>query len=537
MTDKNKTDLQKPDSQKPDSKASNWQPPAPETGKYAVRDERAPWLRWTVGMLLLGAVLLGALWLVSQVIVPKDVPNAPLVKTVEDTPDTVAPIKKSSDDEAWVRALEKDTLEGYREYLVLFPEGKHKEDAQKEIDAYDNKAWSIAEQRGTISGYEDYLEAWPEGLHASQARERIAEMKAKAEAIAKDAAERAKQDIVDWERAARENTIDSYGRYLTKHPSGKHVQDAERRIATLKINQADTAAWIQAKRANRAESYELYLNSFPQGQYVPQAIAAIEQLKPAVGRTFSDCDMCPQMVTLPSGSAKLGADDTDTDARKNEKPQRPVTFTDMFAMGVTEVTFKEWNACVSEGACQTRPSDNSWGGGNRPVINVSWDDAQAYTKWLSAKTGFTYALPSEAQWEYAARAGDTNPLIGGSTTALCAFANGASKESGLPWANSACTDPSADRTLPTAMLGANKFGLKDMIGNVAEWTLDCNTFNLRDAPTDGRADQRGSCNQRVVRGGSWFSGPSDLRYTARMMQRRGDSNDFTGFRVVRKIGD
>jgi len=520
-----------------DNQKSGWQPPSNETGNYAVSDERAPWVRWVVGAILLGAVLFGAIWLVTRVIVPKDVPNSPIIEKVENTPETIAPIKKSSDDAAWVTALEKDTLEGYREYLVLFPEGKHKDEAQIEIDAYDNKAWNIAEQRNTISGYEDYLEAWPEGLYASQARERIAEMKAKADAIAKDAAERARQDTADWETAARDNTVDSYGKYLTKHPAGKHVETAERRIANLRANAADLAAWNQAKAANRAESYEQYLNSYPQGQFVPQAIAAMEQLKPAVGRAFQDCDTCPVMVTLPSGTAKLGADVTDTDARKNEKPQRPVTFTDMFAIGVTEVTFSEWNACVRAGGCQTKPSDNGWGAGNRPVINISWDDTQNYVKWLSDKTGFSYALPSEAQWEYAARAGDTKPLIGGSATALCAFANGASKESGLQWANAACTDPSADRTLPTAMLGANKFGLKDMIGNVAEWTLDCNTFNLRDAPTDGKADQRGSCNQRVVRGGSWFSGLSDLRYTARLVQRRGDSNDFTGFRVVRKIGE
>ena len=145
-------------------------------------------------------------------------------------------------------------------------------------------------------------------------------------------------------------------------------------------------------------------------------------------------------------------------------------------------------------------------------------------------------MPTEAQWEYAARAGDNTPLIGGSAAAICAFANGAGQESGLRWANGACTDPAVDRTLPTGMLGANKFGVKDVIGNVAEWTQDCNTLNLRDAPTDGSADSRGSCNQRVVRGGSWFSGPADLRYAGRLMQRRGDSNDFTGFRVVRKNG-
>ena len=105
----------------------------------------------------------------------------------------------------------------------------------------------------------------------------------------------------------------------------------------------------------------------------------------------------------------------------------------------------------------------------------------------------------------------------------------------MQWANGECRDPAAASTLPVGALAPNGFGLRDMLGNVAEWTLDCNTLNLRDAPSDGSADMRGSCGQRAVRGGSWFSGPRDMRYTARLMQRTGDSNDFTGVRVVRAI--
>jgi len=338
------------------------------------------------------------------------------------------------------------------------------------------------------------------------------------------------------------NTVDSYGRYLTQQPRGKWVDEAQRRIDQIKSDQAaaaasaaDRQAWEAAKAANRADSYQQYISSYPQGTFVPQAIAAIEQLKPSPGRTFQDCQACPLMVTLPSGNANLGAGEDEQDARPNEKPQRPVTITNNFAMAVHEVTFNNWQACVNGGGCAATPKNNGWGGGNRPVINVSWDQAQAYATWLSQSSGFNYSLPSEAQWEYGARGGKSDLYIGGSLAAMCAFANGAALESGLGWANGACTDLSSDRTQPVGLLSANAFGLKDMIGNVAEWTLDCNTLNLRDAPTDGRADQRGSCNQRAVRGGSWFSGPADMRYAARLMQRRGDSNDFTGFRVVRKI--
>lgn len=513
------------------SENSDWKPPH-ERDAFTVREERAPWGRWIVGVIVLGLVIAGALWLASKVVVPRDMPVA---EQGEKAPEE--PVKKiGADDAAWVKALEKDTLEGYREYLAEFPKGKHADDAQAEIDAYDNRAWATAEGRNTIAGYEDYLEAWPEGLHASKARERIAEMKAAAEARRKDAAERAAREASDWQTAAQANTVQSYQTYLAKHSGGKNAPEAQSRIDRLQASAAENALWNTAKSANTVAAYQQYLTSYPTGQYAAQATAAIENLRPAPGRVFKDCDVCPAMVGLPPGTASLGAGETEANARPNEKPQRPVTFASMFAIGVSEVTFAEYDACVAAGGCSGRPNDNGWGRGNRPVINVSWGDAQKYAAWLSSKTGKTYALPTEAQWEYAARGGDTKALIGGSPAAVCAFANGAGKESGLRWANEACTDPMADRTMPTASMSANKFGVRDAIGNVAEWTQDCNTLNLRDAPTDGSADARGSCGQRVVRGGSWFSGPADLRYAARLMQRRGDSNDFTGFRVVRQSG-
>ena len=504
---------------------------------YGHEPERAPWGRYLVATLALLIVGGGAIWLASKVVIPKDIPIEAPEEAGEETTEVVEedePDKPLTDDEAWVRALEKDTLEGYREYLEAFPKGKHAEDAQEEINKYDERDWQNTLRRDTIAAYEEYLENWPEGLHAAKAREIIAERKAAAEARAKDAAERAAQEAGDWETAARENTVQSYEQYLAKHPTGAHADEARSRIASLKASAADEAAWQQAKTANRASSYEQYLSSFPQGAHVAEAIAAIEQLKPAAGRTFKDFDVCPTMVSLPAGNASLGAADSDGESRPNERPQRPVTFSNLFAIGVTEVTFADWDAWVAERACPAA-SDNGWGRGRRPVINVSWDAARGYAEWLSSKTGFAYSLPSEAQWEYAARAGDTGIWGGQSKAALCAFANGAGAESGLKWANTECTDPASDRTLPAGSLIANAFGVKDMIGNVGEWTLDCNTLNLRDAPTDGGADLRGSCNQRAVRGGSWFSGPSDLRFAARIMQRRGDNNDFTGFRVVRKV--
>ncbi len=508
---------------------------APDTD-FTPGEERPPWVRWVVGAMALALVAFAAVWLLVKVVVPArpPAPGQPVAtrKTAKPTP----PAPVSSDDAAWVKALEQDTLEGYRQYLALFANGKHAQEAQDAINAYDNRAWDIAQQRQTIAGYQDYLAAWPEGLHAGKAREIVKQMQAKADAIAKDAAERAAHDTADWEAAARQNTIDAYGRYLTRHPAGKHAKEAQSRIDGLRRSAADRAAWTQARAADTVAAYQQYLKSFAHGAYVAKAIAAIERLRPSPGKTFRDCPDCPLMMSLAPATVTLGAPADDAAARPNEKPARPVTFANSFAIGVTEVTFAQWEACVAAKGCTSLPKDNGWGRGNRPVINVSWDDAQQYARWLTAKTGFAYSLPSEAQWEYAARGGNEGIWVGGSLKALCAFANGANRETGLQWANTACTDPASDRTLPAGTLGANGFGLHDMIGNVAEWTLDCNTLNLRDAPTDGGADLRGSCNQRVTRGGSWFSGPADLRFYSRLMLRRGDRNDFTGFRLVRKIG-
>ena len=535
----------KKDSWQPINDGGNAGPSGSAGGTYSPGDERKPWVKWILSVLLLALIAIAALWLISQVVTPKDLDNnrarveLPTGSNNVTEEEKVPP--KSADEQAWIDALEKDTLEGYREYLAAFPNGRYKDKAQEEIDVYDNKAWATAEQRNTIAGYEDYLENWPEGLHAAKAQERIDEMKAAIEAAKKDAAERAAMEARDWKTAETANSIQSYQDYLGRHPSGKNAGEAKARIAKMQGDAAaaeasaiEEAAWSSAKNANTVSGYETYLSSYPSGKYAPLAKAALEDLKPSPGKTFRDCDVCPLMVTVPGGNANLGANADEPDVRPNEQPKRPVIIGSPFSIGVTEVTFSQWEACASAGGCPAVTNNNGWGGGKRPVINVSWDDAQKYAGWLSSKTGKNYTLPSESQWEYAARGGDTGIYAGGSKKALCAFANGAGSESGLAWANTECNDLASDRTLPAGSLSGNKYGLKDMIGNVAEWTLDCNTLNLRDAPTDGSPDLRGSCNQRAVRGGSWFSPPADLRYSARLMQRRGDSNDFTGFRVVRK---
>ncbi len=543
-----------------DNESSNddWTPGVLDTDDdgYKVGQERAPWLKWGLGGLLLslvaaGAIYLGSIWFFDNAPEKKIEFPSGNASVANGGPDSNEAPPKSADDLAWVEALEKDTLQGYKDYIEAFPEGRYVDKAQAEIDVYDDEAWAIAEERNTIAGYEDYLTEWPEGKHAPKAQELIDQMKKAIEAAEKDAAEKAEQarreaaaraarDRQAWSTAETANTVQSYQRYLGEFPSGQNAAEAQSRIdrfmadaATAEANAIEQSAWNTAKTSNTAESYQTYLSSYPNGAYAPLAKAALEELRPSPGRTFQDCNVCPMMKTLDSGTAQLGASGSEPGVKPNEQPKRPVIFSTPFSISLTEVTFAQWGACVSDGGCSGQPNDNGWGRGNRPVINVSWDDAQKYAQWLSNKTGHKYSLPSEAQWEYAARGGETGHYMGGSQAALCAFANGAGNESGLTWANITCSDLSSDRTLPVGSLSANKFGIKDMLGNVQEWVLDCNTLNLKDAPTNGEPDLRGSCNQRIVRGGSWFSPPAGLRFTARENQRRGDSNDFTGFRVVR----
>jgi len=522
-----------------ETESADWQA-ANEAGVgYDVNKEQAPWLKWGLSAILLGGVTMAGLWLVSTMYNPENAPKEK-IELVTAEPEEPTEPPKSADEQAWIDALEKDTLQGYRDYIEAFPNGRYVDKAQAEIDKYDDKAWAEAERRNTIAGYEDYLTDWPEGKYAPKAQERIDAMKKAIEAQKKDAAERAARERRAWEVAEAGNTVASYQEYLAKYPSGKNAIEAQARIdrmsadaATAQALAIEQAAWSSAKNANTAESYQTYLSSYPNGTYAPLAKAALEELRPSPGKTFQDCNACPMMKTLESGNAQLGAGASEPGVKPNEQPQRPVIISTPFSISLTEVTFAQWDACVTGGGCTKRPKDNGWGRGNRPVINISWDDAQGYAKWLSDQTGKPYSLPSEAQWEYAARGGETGHYMGGSAKALCAFANGAGIESGLTWANKECSDLSSDRTLPVGSLSANKFGIKDMLGNVQEWTLDCNTLNLKDAPTNGNPDLRGSCNQRVVRGGSWFSPPTGLRFTTRENQRRGDSNDFTGFRVVR----
>jgi formylglycine-generating enzyme required for sulfatase activity len=235
------------------------------------------------------------------------------------------------------------------------------------------------------------------------------------------------------------------------------------------------------------------------------------------GDTFRDCADCGEVVVVPAGSFQMGS------ASEFENPVHNVKIEKPFAIGRHEVTFDEWDQCVEEGGCKHRPDDRDWGRGDRPVINVSWLDAKAFVAWLSQKTGKTYRLPSEAEWEYAARGGASTPYWWG-------------RDVGARQAN--CRECKADnpqQTLPVGSFKPNPFGLFDTAGNAAEWVEDCWNDNYRGAPVNGTAWQTGQCRLRVLRGGAY---DSQARYLRSQSRFRYDSDvrfSANGFRVLREL--
>ena len=249
------------------------------------------------------------------------------------------------------------------------------------------------------------------------------------------------------------------------------------------------------------------------------------------GARLRDCETCPQLVVVPLGSFMMGSPDSEWGRFNNEGPQRRVTIAEPFAVSVYEVTFGEWDACVNEGGCNGyQPHGEGWGRGGRPVINVSWDDARAYVKWLSQRTGKRYRLLSESEWEYVARAGTMEPFHTGATIS----ADQANYDSSYTYV-SGQKGRYRGRTVQVGTFSPNAFGLHEVHGNVWEWTQDCWNEDYTGAPADNRAWETGECEQRVLRGGSWGDVPWLLRSADRGKNEPGIRDPKIGFRIARTL--
>jgi formylglycine-generating enzyme required for sulfatase activity len=303
-------------------------------------------------------------------------------------------------------------------------------------------------------------------------------------------------EIGDW-RALADGDCDAFLGYARKYPDGKLL------------------ALLRA----RAEG-------------CPEVLAALDgKLLPGMLPTAVELQRTkpfePAMVALPAGAFQMGSPPTEAERLDNEGPRHLVMIRP-FAIGRTEVTFDEFDAFCEDTGRQ-KPDDSGWGRGDRPVIDVSWEDAAAYLAWLGEQTDRPYRLPTEAEWEYAARAGTETPFWSG----RCIHTDQANYDGRQDYAGcGAATGLVRRRTVSAGALPPNAFGLHEVAGNVWEWVQDCFDASYRGAAGDGRAQAPAGCERRVFRGGSWNARPQACRSAHRLGDWQYNRYNFVGFRAA-----
>ena len=428
---------------------------------------------------------------------------------------------------------------------------------KQDSDKRDKDKWFIASTENTASAYQSYLDVFPKGLYSKEAQKNIGGLKQQSELHSDNVSEVQQlllklgyQLNINGELDKR--TIASIKDFESKQKMTVTGIADEILITLLKktYTDQDKKAWAQANKIHTQTAYQNYRKQYPEGAYInlvdnkineakkafllqqkmvdeknknltetvkkPESKPVVEVVNEEPKQKKNHCEECPQMVVIPAGSFQMGSDD----GAFLEKPI-PVHQVNIkqFSMGVTEVTFDQWNACYLANGCSHNPKDKSWGRGNRPVISVNWNDAHEYINWIKNKTGKKYRLPTEAEWEYAARAGSRTHYSWGNNIS-CDQAD---------YHHSKCNTKG---TSPVKSYQPNKFGLFDMNGNVAEWTQDCWTKFYHKAPTDGSPRLTGNCNQRVLRGGAWNSLPEHVTSHFRLHINRATRWSYFGFRLA-----
>jgi formylglycine-generating enzyme required for sulfatase activity len=239
---------------------------------------------------------------------------------------------------------------------------------------------------------------------------------------------------------------------------------------------------------------------------------------------FKECESCPEMIVVPVGQFRMGASENEAGSTPDERPQHLVIFTKTFSVGRFAVTFDEWDACIAAKGCSYRPSDQNWGRGKQPAINIRWDDAKEYVGWLSRKTGRPYRLLSEAEREYVTRAGTSTAYWWGDDFRPL------QANSAYPTDQS---EPMAARTVSVDSFAPNPWGFFQVHGNVYDWVEDCGSESYIDAPSDGVAQMTGNCEVHMLRGGAFSRRPETLRSAARLWSGNPNRMIYMSFRVAR----
>ncbi len=261
---------------------------------------------------------------------------------------------------------------------------------------------------------------------------------------------------------------------------------------------------------------------------------AAQENIPGPGRVFRDAPFAPEMVEIPAGDFLMGSPGDEKRRYRVEGPQHRVAIPAPFALGKYAVTFDEFDHFFREAGPGYCPSGNKWGRGNRPVINVSWNDAVVYCRWLSKETGHDYRLPTEAEWEYACRAGTTTPFHFGKTISSQQANYGGDFAYGRDGPRGICRE----KTVEVGQFPANALGLHDMHGNVWEWCADCFEKDAYAQHADvypGMVGNMEASSDRILRGGSWSNRPRNARCASRTSANADDRSNFSGFRIARTL--
>jgi formylglycine-generating enzyme required for sulfatase activity len=440
-------------------------------------------------------------------------------------------IRKAEELANWDFVKDRNDIQDLRDHLARFPGGTTERYARAKLDAL---VWAGLGDTPNIEHLRAYLDEFPKGAKAGAVQARIALLEK--EAAEARAAERLRaQETEAWGAVAASTDKARIEAFLKDWPKGQYAAAAKSRIVELRRGIGGLkrgvllGAGITAALAVFGVGW--WQQDFLREQYHwrvamrPSLLTAEQEKAAKPGSEFKECmNGCPTMVVVPAGRFSMGSHLSESYRNKNEGPQHEVTIAKPFAVGMTEVTFAEWDACVAAGGC-ANASDDTWGRGNQPVINVNWDDAKKYVAWLSRITSKEYRLLTEAEWEYAARAGATT-----------AYSWGPKIEKG----NANCTDCGSQwdnkQPAPVSSFKANAFGLYDMHGNVAEWVEDVWHDNYGGAPDNGRAWlQDGDASWRVVRGGCWNYYPQDLRAAYRLGFRFDRRDINLGIRLARTL--
>jgi formylglycine-generating enzyme required for sulfatase activity len=457
--------------------------------------------------------------------------------------------RRATDDRAFAAAERIDTLSAYEIYLQRCPDCAHRETVEAaisrlqrnaQIDALKTRFDQALSQEALATNHQDATVAL--GI-----LEELTKLDAQHPFLAQA---KRRVALVYADLATKNLTAKQFGQarqWLSKANAIQSDLPALARLTTelekAQTKYQDDSAFAQAQEHHLRTAYQAYLdNCAPLCGHQTAAQAALESLKAEPpsdsNRIFRDPlaagGQGPEMVLIPPGNFRMGSP-ADEAGRLQDEGQRQTQIVKPFAIGRYEVTFAEYARFVSATG-HRQPDDEGWGRGKYPVINVSWQDAAAYSAWLAAQTGKNYRLPTEAEWEYAARAGmATSRYWGDNPDQGCAYANGADlvgQTAFVGWTVMNCSDGYV-YTAPVGSFQPNGFGLFDMLGNVLEWT--CSGYEepyhdevLRCAETEANS-------HIVARGGSWSDQPRGIRAADRYKAVRNYTDYFIGFRVARDL--